>query len=337
MMEIKLYQVNMDRDENRVAYESLACLPRFQGSAEPKSELYDLVFEGKVETNWLDGVFNIFNTKHPVGYTGRSMSTSDVLEVVSSDSEDIKPGFYFCDSIGFKEVPFEPEKAVIPDTMTVLYLAPGEKARVMEIDPSLRSMQRLVLGHIEGIYPFTEDVCIVCNDESKINGMDLNRAIYAEGIDDAKKEYCINTICPNLKKDGVTLEQIQKELDFREMNQIFDGRDGWDDNLLDYSTEELTDVEVLWDGNKEQDKVMIEIIAGPCFICDCSGESYASLSDEQIQRYMKMFELPEQFLRVNGKFVAVPYDPDKKIDNIISQAKQKTEAQALGKTQEQER
>lgn len=66
-----------------------------------------------------------------------------------------------------------------------------------------------------------------------------------------KRAYCINVIIPNLKKAGVTLPHIQEELDFREMEQIFDGRDGLDEALLDYSTEELDDAETLWDVDKE--------------------------------------------------------------------------------------
>ena len=62
-----------------------------------------------------------------------------------------------------------------------------------------------------------------------------------------KRAYCINVIIPNLKKAGVTLPQLQEELDFREMNQIFDGQDGYDEMLVDYSTEELDDAETLWD------------------------------------------------------------------------------------------
>ena len=34
---------------------------------------------------------------------------SDIVEVVESD--EIESGLYFCDSIGFKTVDFEPEKA----------------------------------------------------------------------------------------------------------------------------------------------------------------------------------------------------------------------------------
>jgi len=371
MMDIKLYQVNMDRDENRVAFDSLERLERFQGTAVPKSEIYDRVFAGEVDTNSLEGVFAIFNMRHPAGYTGRSMSVSDIVEVVSSDSEDIKPGFYFCDSFGFKEVPFEPEKAVIPETMTVLYLAPGEKARVMEIDPSLRSMQRLVLGHIEGIYPFTEDVCIVCNDEAKINGMELNRAVYAENPEINMSYGELTKLFREKERDGsgkhvegyIVFSQDSFTLPYSEESRTYvvsSDNKAFQANMSGYSifgscldgTDPCVRLEAYMSNEKggkdgwkiercymkEPGKEMIEIIAGPCFLCDCSGESYASLSDEQIQRYMKMFELPEQFFKMDGKFVAVPYDPDKKIDNIISQAKQKTEVESKpGKTPEQER
>ena len=65
-----------------------------------------------------------------------------------------------------------------------------------------------------------------------------------------KRSYCINVIIPSLKKAGITRQQLQKELDFREMEQIFDGRDGLDEDLLDYSSEELDDAETLWDVNR---------------------------------------------------------------------------------------
>ena len=41
-------------------------------------------------------------------------------------------------------------------------------------------MQHLVGGYIEEYSPFDDDISIVCNDEGKIHGMPLNRAIYNE-------------------------------------------------------------------------------------------------------------------------------------------------------------
>ena len=87
-----------------------------------------------------------------------------------------------------------------------------------------------------------EEVCIVCNDEGKFNGMRPCRAVYGE-----------------------------------------DGK-------------------------------MMDIIFGPFFICDCSGENFASLSDEQLERYANQFRYPEHFLRIDGELKAVRYDPTRDRD-----------------------
>ena len=56
-------------------------------------------------------------------------------------------------------------------------------------------------------------------------------------------------------------------------------------------------------------KEMLDVIFGPFFICDCSGESFGSLSDEQIETYKNLFRKPERFFVRNNKIVAVPYMP----------------------------
>ena len=63
--------------------------------------------------------------------------------------------------------------------ITVVMVKPGKKARLAAIGTSLEDLQRAVDGCIETFYPFEDpDVCIVLNDEGKINGMQPNRAIY---------------------------------------------------------------------------------------------------------------------------------------------------------------
>lgn len=57
---------------------------------------------------------------------------------------------------------------------------------------------------------------------------------------------------------------------------------------------------------------LIEIIAGPFFICDCSTENFGSLSQEQVERYLEKFKNPERFYRMDEKIVAVPYEPKAK-------------------------
>ena len=56
-MNIAIYQINPDRDENNVAFLNYENLERFQGSAELRSEIYDKVFEGEVECGTLEEVY----------------------------------------------------------------------------------------------------------------------------------------------------------------------------------------------------------------------------------------------------------------------------------------
>ena len=178
-MKIKIYQIDMERDEHRIAMmgyeETLARL----NSDSIDSALYDLVFDGEVEAKDLEAVYAKFNLDHPAGYTGRSMSVSDVVEVVESTT--CKEGYYFCDSIGFKEIPFQPEltKNALPRTIDVVLVEPGKLAHPAKITATLEGMQAVVGGAIEPFYPFEEQVCIVCNEEGKLIGLPLNRAVYA--------------------------------------------------------------------------------------------------------------------------------------------------------------
>lgn len=123
------------------------------------------------------------------------------------------------------------------EKIRVVYVEPGQLARITELTNELKEMQNAVKGDIEPYYPFDEDVCLVCNDEGKINGMDFNRAIYDE--------------------------------------------------------------------NGE----IIEAICGPFFICDCSGEAFGSLTEEQLKRYEQKFHWPQMLFKIDGKLRAVPYIP----------------------------
>ena len=58
-----------------------------------------------------------------------------------------------------------------------------------------------------------------------------------------------------------------------------------------------------------EDGKMMDIIFGPCFICDCSGENFGSLSQDQIKRYTEQFKNPERYYRIDGDIKAVPYEP----------------------------
>jgi hypothetical protein len=54
---------------------------------------------------------------------------------------------------------------------------PDKPAYVAKIDGSLKGMQAVVGGLIQAKYPYEEQVAIVCNDEGKLEGLPLNRAL----------------------------------------------------------------------------------------------------------------------------------------------------------------
>lgn len=65
----------------------------------------------------------------------------------------------------------------------VLLVEPQKRPRVVEIDDTLDALQELVGGYIESIYPFEDEVALVCNEEGKLRGLPYNRALYDEDGD----------------------------------------------------------------------------------------------------------------------------------------------------------
>ena len=64
--------------------------------------------------------------------------------------------------------------------MRVVIVEPEKKAYVKEIEPGLESMQQIVGGCIQIIYPFPEQIALVCHDEGKLLGLPLNRGLRDE-------------------------------------------------------------------------------------------------------------------------------------------------------------
>ena len=71
--------------------------------------------------------------------------------------------------------------------MRVVVVEPKKKPMVQDIDVSMESMQKIVGGSIEAVYPFDEPVALICNEEGKLLNLPLNRALR----DDAGKVYDI--------------------------------------------------------------------------------------------------------------------------------------------------
>ena len=66
------------------------------------------------------------------------------------------------------------------EKINVLLIEPGKYPKQIEIEDTLEAMQETVGGYIEEYMPFDDEVAIVCNEEGKMNGAELNRAIYSD-------------------------------------------------------------------------------------------------------------------------------------------------------------
>ena len=342
-MKIKIYQIDMERDEHRIAMmgheDTLAKL----NSDSIDSALYDLVFDGEVEAKDLEAVYAKFNLDHPAGYTGRSMSVSDVVEVVESNTA--KEGFYFCDSIGFKDIPFQPELTgnALPRTIDVVLVEPGKLARTAKITATLEGMQAVVGGDIEPFYPFEEQVCIVCNEEGKLIGLPLNRAVYAyeeQQVDMTYGELAAQFRAQERSGTGrhmlgyivFTVDSFTEPYTEEQRTYVVSSDNkAFKPNMGGYSiyassldgVDKMVRLEAYMaaeHGGKNgwkvercytevQTREMFDIIAGTFFICDCSGENFGSLSKDQLKKYTELFKQPEHFLRINGEILALPYSP----------------------------
>lgn len=62
--------------------------------------------------------------------------------------------------------------------MKVLMVEPGKSPYETEIEGGLESLQAAVGGDIQATYPFDDLVGLICNDEGKLIGLPLNRALY---------------------------------------------------------------------------------------------------------------------------------------------------------------
>lgn len=340
-MDITIYQINMGRDHNRIAFEGLDLLKLYQGSDKIDSRIYDRVFEGEVDCKDLEDVYRKFNLEHPEGYKGRSLSVSDVVEIVDENGDST---FHFCDSIGFKQIDFDPSltEEYKEDKIKVVLCEPGKVARVAEISNTLADLQKTVKGDIEQFCPYEEAVAIICNEEGKFNGMMPNRAIYSEPQEVEMSYGELTSRFREAERNGG--EHLTGYIVFTEDSftkpypeaartyAVSSNNKAFQPNMGGYSIYgsalDGSDPMIRLEGYmqsekggkdgwkiercymKSDEKEMIDVIFGPFFICDCSGANYGSLNQEQIDRFMKQFENPERLIRMNGTLMSAPYKPE---------------------------
>ena len=61
--------------------------------------------------------------------------------------------------------------------MEVLIVEPNKAPRMEEINGDLESLQKIVGGFIEAVYPYDDPVALICNEEGKLIGLPLNRKL----------------------------------------------------------------------------------------------------------------------------------------------------------------
>lgn len=64
--------------------------------------------------------------------------------------------------------------------MRAVIVEPGRQAYVQEIGPGLESMHEIVGGYIQILYPFQNEIALVCNDAGKLLRLPLNRGLWGE-------------------------------------------------------------------------------------------------------------------------------------------------------------
>lgn len=63
------------------------------------------------------------------------------------------------------------------DKIKVLMIEPMKPCETREIPNTLEAMQALVGGYIQAVYPFTDNVALICNEEGKNLGLPYNRPL----------------------------------------------------------------------------------------------------------------------------------------------------------------
>lgn len=64
--------------------------------------------------------------------------------------------------------------------MRAVLVEPDKMAKIVDIDPSIENLQRIVGGYVEAYQPWPERVTILCNEDGKEMGLEINRTLVDE-------------------------------------------------------------------------------------------------------------------------------------------------------------
>lgn len=231
------------------------------------------------------------------------------------------------------------------DKISVLFIQPNKYPKIIEIDDSLEAMQKVVGGNIEEYMPFEDEVAIICNEEGRVMGLPLNRAIYSEP-DDVEMEYreMVSRFRDAESKGRhlvgyvvFTEESFKEKYPLESRTYVISSNnkafqpsmggysiyasslDGSDKlvRLERYMADEqggndgwkIEKCYMKEDGNRE----ILDIVAGDFFICyaPIDSEKFLSLPKDLSDKYAEKFKYPERFFRGENNIVAVPFKPQR--------------------------
>lgn len=95
--------------------------------------------------------------------------------------------------------------------MKVIVIRPYSQPKVEEIENTLEAKQAIVGGYIEAIYPWDDEIALICNEEGKLMDLPLNRFLYDE--DGTPYDYIAGTflIC-GAPSDSENFESVPDDL-----------------------------------------------------------------------------------------------------------------------------
>ena len=107
-MKIYTYTIYQVRAKEDFAFMDWKRAKRFNWSFTPYKVEWVGIAKAKDDYELLDRLFVKFNINHPLGFTGHSMSVSDIVKVHIKGDED-KDRYYYCDVRGWKDITEEVE------------------------------------------------------------------------------------------------------------------------------------------------------------------------------------------------------------------------------------
>ena len=271
-MRTKIYQINMSRDKNRVKFEGLDLLERYQGSSAVDPSIYDEVFNAEIDETDLEAIFQRFNTVgHPL-HRGHSLSVSDVVVIEMGNAPEA------VGEIHIQRADGNIQKTRYSDLLEY-------HAKIIELTEQDADFEAHDLTGLHvSMNPMPAPGAYYCNsigfqpiafDESQTQKPDnLMRVVYVEPHK-----------APYIAEIAHTLEAEQKAVGDGLIEPI-DNDDGT--CLVGNGESKLRGM----DGNRRIGDGS-SIIAGPFFVCGDSGETFRSLTDEEVTKYMARFAEPE--------------------------------------------